>query len=410
MISDDLMKKVYAKAKAGDLRQMVGYARALILKYCFGTGAVSDLSEARHFLLAAAEKGSGEAYYSLSWLFHIASEYRDPDAGFRYLERAADLKHSKAVSELSEYYFYGWYPAKKSPYYALALADSVSDTESKAQVLLGIAFLRGVLVNKDAAKAYEYFLRAGVNEDVDAIAYLGECYLKGEGVERNEKLGIALYKYAAPTDGYGPDKQAMMNLKEYGDTDPITEEQEQLVERFLQEAYDVLYPEDAVDDCDDCDDPDEEYDEEELYNQACWAAAMAAAPEHDPDGEDDYDDYDESREEPMYVPEGIFQDLIFYRYYLYQDQYVVSFLFPWGPWYRFEAGEECVGNDDTFVKGPWKDINPKELSLQKDDEGVPYGCNQISDDLAAAMVKMEKPGRDGIYRLPGLSSAMESNV
>ncbi len=88
-------------------------------------------------------------------------------------------------------------PGNSFNWYAAAAARG----QSIAQRRVGLMLSRGVEGAKpDLEKAVYYFQMASDNNDIDAKYYLGECYLNGRGVPRNEKIAVELLQESEKGD------------------------------------------------------------------------------------------------------------------------------------------------------------------------------------------------------------------
>ena len=97
----------------------------------------------------------------------------EPEAAFHWYSKAADRKHAPAMTQIGLMYSNTTLPG-----------------------------------TPDLAKAVEFLTAAADLGDAPAKAALGDCYLKGKGVPKDEKRGLDLYREAA-ADG---DMRAMNRL------------------------------------------------------------------------------------------------------------------------------------------------------------------------------------------------------
>lgn len=100
----------------------------------------------------------------LAAMMLLADNIRDqePDAAFKWYSMAAEKKHAPAMTQIGLMYS-------------------------------NVTF-QGT---PDLAKAVEFLNTAAELGDTPAKAALGDCYMKGKGVEKDEKHGLALYREAA---------------------------------------------------------------------------------------------------------------------------------------------------------------------------------------------------------------------
>ncbi len=102
----------------------------------------------------------------------------------------------------------------------LVFACAVAAAESAKEILQqGIMYYDGVGVERDVDKAAQLFLKAAEMGNVDAMAYMGTCYIYGEGVEENRTEALKWVTLAAK----GGDEASMITLASYyEDEDPET--------------------------------------------------------------------------------------------------------------------------------------------------------------------------------------------
>ena len=61
---------------------------------------------------------------------------------------------------------------------------------SEAQLLVGICYYRGFIVEQDFIKAFDYFEKAALYNH-DACYYLADCYREGKGT----KVNMEMYRF-----------------------------------------------------------------------------------------------------------------------------------------------------------------------------------------------------------------------
>ena len=69
--------------------------------------------------------------------------------------------------------------------------------ESEASFLVGTCYEKGIGVEKDLGRAYDYYKVAAENDDPRALEILGAAYLSGHPYQKDEQRGIELYEKAA---------------------------------------------------------------------------------------------------------------------------------------------------------------------------------------------------------------------
>ena len=131
----------------------------------------------------------------------------DQAAGFERLKEATDLGSFDAQAELAELYLNGCVGTKADPNEAFDLAtDPAKAGNPFAQNVLAICYRDGLSALRDEAKSASYFTDACAgfqrrkNDDVRAATALGERYLAGEGVAKDEEAAARLFLAAAEAD------------------------------------------------------------------------------------------------------------------------------------------------------------------------------------------------------------------
>lgn len=69
--------------------------------------------------------------------------------------------------------------------------------ESEASFLVGTCYEKGLGVDKDIERAYDYYKVAAENDDPRALEILGMAYLSGTMLKKDEQTGIEFYERAA---------------------------------------------------------------------------------------------------------------------------------------------------------------------------------------------------------------------
>ena len=75
--------------------------------------------------------------------------------------------------------------------------ESAEQGNVKAQLNLGDCYMKGQGVEKDATKAVEWYRKSAEQGNADAQCYLGDCYMKGQGVEMDEGVAKSWLEKAA---------------------------------------------------------------------------------------------------------------------------------------------------------------------------------------------------------------------
>ena len=118
------------------------------------------------------------------------------DEGFKHLK---DTKAPSKEQDLKGEEDYRLAKEEKDEKKAFALFQRAADKGfAKAQVDLGKLLEWGKGVVQDEKKAFEWYLKAAVQNNVEALCYVARAYRCGSmGVPQNEKKGVAMYQSLA---------------------------------------------------------------------------------------------------------------------------------------------------------------------------------------------------------------------
>ncbi|MCC8179794.1 MAG: SEL1-like repeat protein [Planctomycetes bacterium] len=203
---------------------------ALLLGECYSLGPFEDKSESILWFKKAAELGDPCAQWSLGE--RLSKEDDDKEA-VRWFKAAAEQKDPRAQLSLANCFRFGngvdrnylqaleWYkkavqavPEAYTVYDSIAeiyLSDDFSGKDYRqgiqwlhksvelgslyAKLMLGDCYLEGKGVGKDEKKAVELYHEAGTNY-IPAIHRLARCYFDGQGVDQDYGTAMEWYKKA----------------------------------------------------------------------------------------------------------------------------------------------------------------------------------------------------------------------
>lgn len=151
--------------------------------------------KALEWYLKAAEGGDAEAMVQAADIYFYED---DNDSRIKWLLKAAEQNFADAESELG-----GYYSDEDNPDYPKALEYYKRASEhgdSTAPCYVGEMYLKGEGVEKDEAQAYEWFKKAEGMGSVYGKYLLGKCYMDGISVPQDTAKAISLYTEAAKYD------------------------------------------------------------------------------------------------------------------------------------------------------------------------------------------------------------------
>lgn len=155
-------------------------------------------------------------------LYHVGMFYLRGDClinenrklGIEYLQKAANLGHDLAQWELANCYASGE-GVFQSPQQALNRYLMAADMGyAKAEFTVGAWYMKGSKeLTKDPMKGFEYLRRAALQGNVEAQAWVANCYLNGEGVGQNKLLGFRYLQNCVRDSAYASHLFAECRLK-----------------------------------------------------------------------------------------------------------------------------------------------------------------------------------------------------
>ena len=153
-------------------------------------------------------------YDKVTSYMYLARIYLRGDNGVKNdaVEAVQCLK-TVAESELGDFVI------SNPKHYSFGTRYSIQISYLDAQTKLGECYLDGTGVGKDEAEAVKWFRKAAEQGNASAQIFLADCYLFGRGVARDEAEALVWFRRAAKQDGY--DAETAKNyLKAVEDGDP----------------------------------------------------------------------------------------------------------------------------------------------------------------------------------------------
>jgi uncharacterized protein len=268
-VTQNFSKAVQLYIQAAEKEDNISMA---VLGECYfeGLGVKKDIAEAFKWLVCAARKGKTsvlttiEKYSENDWgqaLFKEAD--RDGDLSYllgyfymhnrsninyekalNFLSDAAQVGSVKALRELADYYFlkkYGIYGLQKYASTALSYylsAAKKGDAHSMFRLgkcYLGKCYFKGFGVEKNFNKAFKWLESAVKNGNLDSLIYLASCYENGTGVSQNYIKAIDLYIQAA-RQGFAEAMDALGKLYSMEVEHSVKDNLKKAVSLFLEEV------------------------------------------------------------------------------------------------------------------------------------------------------------------------------
>ncbi|MDE2481072.1 MAG: sel1 repeat family protein [bacterium] len=138
----------------------------------------------------------------------------DWEAVLRLLDRAIDEGSAEAMYAKAT-----WYLAGKDPHISKNIAKAMvllrkaaSGGVASAMFDLAVSYETGVGVKKNEKKAFEFYLRAALNMDEDAVGEVGRCYYHGIGVTRDRRIGKIWIEHSIVKGATGVDPFSRRDL------------------------------------------------------------------------------------------------------------------------------------------------------------------------------------------------------
>lgn len=158
-----------------------------------------NYEQARRWYQKAVDLGNSHAYANMAWLaIYGNGEPQDMQKGMRMMERAASAGNSYAQASLGWIYREGYggisrnYKVAFDWYMKAALQDYAN-----AQASVGYLYREGLGVDRDYFKSLEFYRKAALQGDVNAMGSVGYALQNGLGAEVNFEEARYWYEKAA---------------------------------------------------------------------------------------------------------------------------------------------------------------------------------------------------------------------
>lgn len=236
--------RLEGEAAAGNAQSAFDLGRILYTGY---GGAAHDEARARGAFCRAAALGHAPAQTQCGlMLYRGLAGAKDEAAGLGWLKKAADADDSYGQA-LYGLFVYGRStrtrldaPAPEAIAYLQKAADR---GEMVAESALGTAYLFGVGVPKDEAKAFAYNGRAAAKGDRGAMNDLSTAYLYGHGVAKDPAQGLSWTRKSAEL-GFPPAMTVLGKMSMIGDAGAAKDEKAAAV--WFRKAAEAGDPEGAA--------------------------------------------------------------------------------------------------------------------------------------------------------------------
>ena len=166
-------------------------------------------SDAFPWYQKAAMQGHRTAMFSLGMCYYKAVGVSEAqlDLALEWFEKSARLGVATAMSYVSRIYLqlmvsagHHHQPTLAQQHFVKAvhwLKKGVDTHDTYSQRELGKIYLTGKGLPMDHRLAFELLTQAASKQDAEATTFLGDCYHKGHGVEKNIDLALEHYLRAA---------------------------------------------------------------------------------------------------------------------------------------------------------------------------------------------------------------------
>jgi TPR repeat protein len=175
------------------------------LCYEKGNGVDQDYNAARELYIIAAEKENAAAQYNLGNLYFTGNGVeRDEIIAVHWMERSANNGDSFSQYNVGKIYFNGYRKIQREKDKGLEFLSIAAENGSlKAALYLAEIYDKKDSNDYDLKKAFRWYRKAADLKSPYAIYCVANCYLEGEGVEKDIKSGIMWLLRAAPEDESG---------------------------------------------------------------------------------------------------------------------------------------------------------------------------------------------------------------
>ncbi len=157
---------------------------------------VCDREKAIEIILPFAEKGSVFAQKAMGDYYYYRRS--DNDTALEWYLKAADGGNREAMYQAAELYFFNENGEERKKWLLKAAEQNYADAE------FALAGICECSEPPDYKGAVGWYTRAFEHGESDAAAYIGEIYMRGNGVARDEAAGFQWFKKASDNDSvYG---------------------------------------------------------------------------------------------------------------------------------------------------------------------------------------------------------------
>lgn len=154
------------------------------------------------FVCMGTTAQNADKLYKQGKELYDAKKYNE---AFPRLKAAAEKGHKKAQYRLGRCYDKGRGVEKNDAKAFEWYSKSAAQDYAKAQYQVGKCYKDGEGTKKDRKKAVEYFKKAALQENADAQYQLGKAYLKGKGIAADPEKASQLLKKAVKNPKGGAD-------------------------------------------------------------------------------------------------------------------------------------------------------------------------------------------------------------
>ena len=191
---ESFIERITRQAEEGDVDAQI----SLGYMYLYGKGGVDiDYNKAFSYYNMASKQGDPVAINNLGSLYFsgIGTE-KNLVKSSELFEQAANLGNTEAAVNLAFIYLTKD-SSLNNPYEAVQVLKSAADSNITAKFLLGYAYYKGFVVEKNDSKAFQLIKEATTKEYDEAEYFLGYMYLKGYGVTKNYGNAVKYFTRAA---------------------------------------------------------------------------------------------------------------------------------------------------------------------------------------------------------------------
>lgn len=175
--------------------------------YETGRGVECDRNKAKKYLTESARAGNVRAMEALAG-FYLSEEYdsesecvEGTDKAFFWMNQAVKAGDPTAMISLAEWYLTGELESDEDR--AIALIQRAAELrDADAQYLLGIGYLDGIGVKRNAVEGVKWLKRAANQNHALALFELANCYASGDGVVAQKEEAARLWDESAKYGEY----------------------------------------------------------------------------------------------------------------------------------------------------------------------------------------------------------------